>query len=179
MVLRPTLPLAESKRTMPESMVLRPTLPLAESKRTMPESMVQGRTAYPGPNATTCVVIAIRKWPMPADRLPSVFQHHLQCQLVRKVDSQEECDLSHACSLQASRCGSNSIRACKSLIKTEHHACSNRAQRSLHSIAHRPFIVWRAVGSIELQAMLPMALCCFKLTQLTCVQTWCNTLCVK
>jgi hypothetical protein len=36
---------------------------------------------------------------------PSVFGRNLQCELVRKVDTREECHWSHACSLQASRRG--------------------------------------------------------------------------
>jgi hypothetical protein len=37
--------------------------------------------------------------------VPSVFGRNLQCQPVRRVDTQEECHWSHACSLQASRRG--------------------------------------------------------------------------
>jgi hypothetical protein len=33
--------------------------------------------------------------------MPSVFGCNLQCELVRKVNIQEECHWSHACSLQA------------------------------------------------------------------------------
>jgi hypothetical protein len=37
--------------------------------------------------------------------LPSVFGRKLQCELVRKVDTREECHWSHACSLQANMRG--------------------------------------------------------------------------
>jgi hypothetical protein len=41
----------------------------------------------------------------------------------KKVDSREECYWpSHACSLQVSRCGSNSILECRFLSKNAHRA---------------------------------------------------------
>jgi hypothetical protein len=51
-------------------------------------------------------------------RMPSVFGRNLQCELVRKVNTPEECHWPHAISLGASRRGTNGILECKFLSKT-------------------------------------------------------------
>ena len=48
----------------------------------------------------------------------------------------EECDWSHACSLQASSVGSNSILECRIPFKTEHRAVAIGTERKDPSLSH-------------------------------------------
>jgi hypothetical protein len=65
---------------------------------------------------------------LPRPPLPSVFGRNLQCQLVREVDTREECHWSHACKGFKRTCvGSNGILECKLLLVNAHRATATDA----------------------------------------------------
>jgi hypothetical protein len=80
-----------------------------------------GRVPFCQYLASSPVCVRSKEQPNPPAALPSsppsVFGRNLQCELVRKVDTREECHWSHACSLEASRRGTNGILECKFLSK--------------------------------------------------------------
>jgi hypothetical protein len=60
---------------------------------------------HPFSVVTEFMVRVCRYRPQSNPVIPSVFGRNLQCQLVRGVDTREECHWSHACSLQANMRG--------------------------------------------------------------------------